>query len=159
MIRRNLMIPGIQWSKGNEWTLKIQKSTVIPPSPMILFNIFKRILHKAIFGQWAIFIRLVLSKKLKHLPFCLACHPYTAKHSKAPLTPNSQCKCCVILQKMSANKSIAPIGHLYRSLTCTSENMIVHMYFLNMIFHILSSDIRFMKASVSNEDCKSYSHD
>ena len=95
----------------------------------------------------------------RNLSFCLAYHPYTAKHSKASLTPNSQCKCCVILQKMSANKSIAPIGHLYRSLTCTSENMIVHMYFLNMIFHILSSDLRFMKASVSNEDCKSYSHD
>ena len=71
MIQRNLMIPGIQSSNGSEWTLIIQKSTVIPPSPMILFNIFKRILHKAIFGQWAIFIRLVLSKKLKHCLFVL----------------------------------------------------------------------------------------
>ena len=37
------MIPGIRWSKGNEKTLIIQKSTVIPPSPMVLLMLKKAV--------------------------------------------------------------------------------------------------------------------
>ena len=69
---RYSMIPGIPWSRKfqlEEWTLIIQKSTVIPPSPMVLFELVKigwielfELLH-----MWGFWVRTNLKPSEKFL--------------------------------------------------------------------------------------------